>query len=269
MKNSLLIGFGLGLLAIFGAYLVEGGTFSSIIILPALLIVVGGTIATAISANGIQVLKKIYSLIKISMKANPALQVENLMVQIIHLSGIARRDGVLILENKLEEIDNRFVRKLFRLLVDGAEIETLQKVIESEVSQIEERHYANISIFTRMGGYSPTMGIIGTVLGLISTLAAAGSDPKVLIRNIATAFIATFWGIFLANILWLPTADKLKVLHNEEMRIYQLIADAITALGKGDTPSMIQARLLSYFPISEQGIISERVSAKVKEFVTH
>ncbi len=252
MTASILIGFCFGLIAIFSAYMIEGGTLNSLLIIPAILIVLGGSLAASVSGFGINVIKKIVELIVVSQKKSPSFYADELILQFIRFATIARKEGVLVLENRLEELSNPLLRKMFRMLIDGSEIKNINRGLDSEVNQLIERHSTNISIFTKLGGYSPTMGIIGTVLGLISTLAAAGSDPQVLIRNIATAFIATFWGIFLANILWLPIADKLKNLHNEELRLYQVLHDAFNSLGNGETPSLILERLVGYYPISKQ-----------------
>jgi chemotaxis protein MotA len=117
---------------------------------------------------------------------------------------------------------------------------------------METRHMMNINIFSKMGGYAPTMGIIGTVLALILTLGAAGSDPTVLIRNIATAFIATLWGIFSANLIWFPIADRLKQCHLEEKFIMELSLEGAIALTSGEIPSVVKSRLISMLPQKEQ-----------------
>jgi chemotaxis protein MotA len=105
-----------------------------------------------------------------------------------------------------------------------------------------------------MGGYSPTMGIIGTVMGLIATLAAAGGDPNDLIRSIASAFIATLWGVFMANIVWLPIADKLKNIHHEEHLFMDMIVEGVLAIQAGEIPSVIKAKLNSMLPSGEQEV---------------
>ena len=158
------------------------------------------------------------------------------------------------------------MRKLFQVAIDGADPDTIQKVSESEIEYITERHLANINLFNKLGGFSPTMGIIGTVMGLISTLASAGSEPKVLIHHIASAFIATMWGIFMANIVWLPIADKLRNLHTEEIQMLQVMVDGVYSVQLGETPSVIRAKLVGAFPLSQQPRILEehkKLQAKV------
>jgi chemotaxis protein MotA len=117
---------------------------------------------------------------------------------------------------------------------------------------MKERHFSNIAIFSKMGGYAPTMGILGTVMALIMTLAASGSDPDILIRNIASAFIATLWGVFSANLLWLPIADKLKRCHLDEKNMMEISLEGVMALLSGEPPSIVRARLISMLPQKEQ-----------------
>ena len=117
-----------------------------------------------------------------------------------------------------------------KFVLDGTDANSLQSVAYLELKGMQERHYSNIFMFTKMGGYAPTMGIIGTVMGLIMTLANAGMDPNLLIKNIATAFIATLWGVFSANILWLPVGDRLKRCHSEEKNMMEISLEGVLTL---------------------------------------
>ena len=120
---------------------------------------------------------------------------------------------------------------------------------------VGERHNVNINIFNKMGGYSPTMGIIGTVIGLIGTFAAAGGsggESDKLISHIATAFVATLWGIFLANLVFLPIGDRLKNIHLEEEEYMEVIMRGVIAIQEGEAPSIVKAKLYSMLPASKQ-----------------
>jgi len=121
-----------------------------------------------------------------------------------------------------------------------------------EKESILERHEVYAGVLNKMGGYSPTMGIIGTVMGLIVTLANAGEDPAELVRHIATAFIATLWGVFLANLVWLPLADKLKFRSAEEALLLDLITNGIIAIQNGTSPTLIRRNLELMLPPSER-----------------
>lgn len=254
MNISTILGILFGSLAIFGAYVLEGGAFGTLFVVPALIIVFGGTLAAALAGSSVEQILRVPKLFKIAFfpKKYDTLRIIN---QIIYLSTVSRRDGILGLEKHLGEIHHPFLRKLFEAAIDGAAPETLQQTAETDVDFMTERHHANIGLFVKMGGYSPTMGIIGTVMGLISTLASAGSDPNVLIHHIATAFIATMWGIFMANIVWLPIGDKLRQLHNEEISLMRVMFTGVHSLLLGETPNVIRTKLLSTMPLGLQAVL--------------
>lgn len=251
MKASTLFGIILGFAAIFGAFIWEGGTINTLFMLPAMLIVFGGTFAAGIAGTSFKQFSKMPELFKIAIFPKRH-NLQAIAKQIIMFSTIARKDGILALEDQLKKIEHPFMKKLIELSIDGTDPDTMQQIVETEIAHITHRHKQNTNLFTKMGGYSPTMGIIGTVMGLISTLAAAGSDPNVLIHHIASAFIATMWGIFMANVVWLPLSDKLKSLHDEEMQLFQLMLDGVVAIQMGETPTVVRIKIATAFPIDEQ-----------------
>jgi chemotaxis protein MotA len=268
MKASTLLGIILGSVAIFGAFIWEGGSFDSLIMLPAMLIVFGGTLAAGLAGTSMSTMARIPRLLKIAFFPKK-FELDGIILQIVEFSAIARRQGILALEAKLKEVQHPFLRKLFQVAIDGADPESIQKVAENEISYITERHNTNIGLFVKLGGFSPTMGIIGTVMGLISTLAAAGSEPNVLIHHIASAFIATMWGIFMANIVWLPIGDKLRTLHNEEIQLLQIIVEGVYSVQLGEVPSVIRAKLVGAFPLSRQAeILEEHKKIQARIFAT-
>ncbi len=253
---ALLVGF----IAIFGAFVWESGSLESIFLGPALLIVVGGTLAAGLAGTSVEVMARLPKLIWIAIHPKTYNKIE-IIDQMVDFSVFTRKEGLLALERRLDEVKHPYMRRLFLLLIDGTDPQTLQKMAETEVSFMTERHNVNILLFQKLGGYSPTMGIIGTVMGLIATLASAGSDPTVLIQHIATAFIATMWGIILANLLWLPIGDKLRVLHLEEIELMQLILEGTLAIQLGEIPSVVRSKLLATLPLSEQEkYLEERVT---------
>ncbi len=258
MRFSSGIALFFGFIAIFGAFVWESGSIGSIFLGPALLIVIGGTLAAGLAGTSVDIMLRMPKLIYIALYP-PKLDKVELINQFIEFSIYTRKEGLLALDKRINEVKHPFMKRLFSLAIDGTDPETLQKMAETEMYYITERHNANIMLFQKLGGYSPTMGIIGTVMGLIATLASAGSDPTVLIRHIATAFIATMWGIILANLLWLPIGDKLKVLHLEEMQILQMILDGTLAIMVGEIPSVIRSKLISALPLSEQEKYLEQI----------
>ncbi len=257
MKANTLFGIIIGLLAIFGAFLWEGGSFDTLFLLPPMIIVIGGTLAAGLAGHSFEMMARLPKLFYISFTSSSA-DSKKIIEQIVEYSQIARKNGILSIENHLEDMKHPYLRKLFRICIDGADPETLENIVETELYHMNERHMKNINLFNKLGGYSPTMGIIGTVMGLISTLAAAGQEPNVLIRHIASAFIATMWGILLANIVWLPVADKLTNIHKEEMRVIRLMLEGVKSVQLGEVPSVIRAKMLTSLPMSEQQIIEEK-----------
>jgi len=246
-----ILGLVIGILAIFGSFFLEGGTFKALFLVPPLIIVFGGTFAAVIIGFGFDRWAKLFYLVKIAYFP-PKYNLENLINNLVDFSIISRKEGFLTLEKELYRLEYLYPRKLISYVLDGTDSENLQNIALLEIKAMQERHYANISMFTKMGGYAPTMGIIGTVMGLIMTLASAGSDPNSLIHNIASAFIATLWGVFSANILWLPVGDKLKKCHQEEKNMMELSLEGVMALQSGEIPSVLKARLVSLMPQKDQ-----------------
>ncbi len=254
MKASTLIGILFGFLAIFGAFVWEGGTLDALIMLPAMLIVFGGTLAAGLAGSSFADIARLPKLFWLAVNP-PKYEIDKIVKQIIEFSYIARRQGILTLEDKISEMKHPFMQKLFQICIDGSDPETLHSIVQSEIANISLRHNKNIGLFVKLGGYSPTMGIIGTVMGLISTLAAAGSDPNILIHHIASAFIATMWGIFMANIVWLPIGDKLRAMHNEEIQIINIMFEGVYSVQLGETPMVIKQKMIGAFPLQTQKAI--------------
>lgn len=244
-------GLALGVIGVFGSFFWEGGSLAGILVGPAIMIVFVGTFAATMIGTSLKAFLNIYKLLRIVI-VPPVFALEESIQTIVRFSTIARRDGLLALEKELSTVSNSFMRKILRFAIDGTEPDVLRELAETEVQYVSERHVSGAMIFQKMGGYSPTMGIIGTVMGLIATLAAAGSDPEVLIRHIGTAFVATLWGVFMANLVWLPIADKLRHIHNEEYLFMDLIVEGILSIQAGEIPSVIKAKLYSMLPEDEQ-----------------
>ncbi|MGE5479065.1 MAG: motility protein A [Chloroflexota bacterium] len=251
MKSNALIGIIIGLAAIFGAFLLEGGAFEALFLVPPLLIVFGGTFAAGLAGSSLKAFKNIPRVLRVAFGKNDH-NVKEIINQIVIFSIKTRREGILTLENEMRRAKHPYLKRMMQISIDGASSDTLRDIIELEMQHIAERHNENAALFTKMGGYAPTMGIIGTVMGLISTLASAGSDPNVLIHHIASAFIATLWGILSANIIWLPLADRLKTLHRAEMSLISMMLTGVEGILIGETPSVVKARLASVFPLREQ-----------------
>lgn len=253
-KAGSLNGLILGVIAIFGSFLIEGGSLKALFLGPAMLTVFGGTFAAVIIGFGIEKFFLIFRLIKkayLPEQYNARVLVDDF----VDLSIKVRQFGLLSIEKEIDRFEHYFTRKMLRYMLDGSDAESIEIMARAEMRFMQERHLGNIFIFTKMGGYAPTMGIIGTVMGLIMTLANAGNDPTQLIHSIASAFIATLWGVFSANIFWLPIGDKLKQCHIEEKHLMEVSLEGVLALHSGEIPSLIKARMASLLPKSEQDLV--------------
>lgn len=253
MTNKLGAFFGLiiGLFSIFGAFFFEGGSFQALFLFSSILIVFGGTFSAIIIGFGFDRFKNIAPLVQLAYFPTKY-DVDEVIDTFIALSIKARKEGLLSIEKDLNKFSYMFPKKMTKFVLDGTDADSLHSLAQLELRGMQERHYSNIFMFTKMGGYAPTMGIIGTVMGLILALANAGMDPNLLIKNIATAFIATLWGVFSANILWLPVGDRLKRCHLEEKNMMEISLEGVLTLQSGEIPSIMKARLIGMLPQREQ-----------------
>lgn len=253
-QKGSIYGFMIGVLSIFGAFLFEGGSLRALFLGPAMLTVFGGTFAAIIIGFGLEKFFIMFSLIKKAYFPEQY-DIPALIDVFTELAIRGRQNGLLSIERDIERFDHYFTRKMLRFLLDGSDADTIESIARYEMRSMQERHFSNIAIFSKMGGYAPTMGILGTVLGLIMTLANASNDPAQLVHSIASAFIATLWGVFTANIFWLPIGDKLKQCHLEEKRLMEVSLEGVLALHSGEIPSLIKARMASLLSQSEQELV--------------
>ena len=246
MDPSLAIGVVLALVAIVGSVTMEGGNIAAIVLPAPMLLVFGGTIGAAIAGG---VLRDAKSLPKELIRAfksktpSPDLVVETL----VRLAGKARREGLLALESEAAEVDDPFLRKGLQLAIDGTDAEEVAIILSAEVETKRSTDKAAAKLFSDMGGYAPTIGIIGTVLGLVKVLGHLGS-PTELGAEIASAFVATLWGVMSANVFWLPLASRLKRVSQTECEQMELVIEGILAIQAGANPRLIEQKLQSLLP---------------------
>ena len=244
MDKISIFGLALGIVAIVGGQILEGGHVASLAQPTALLIVLGGTMGAvmlqspyAIFVRGIRMVRWVWY--------PPVVDYVQLISQISGWSHIARREGLLALENVMNQLKDDFARKGLQLLVDGAEPERLREVLEVEINTFEEQMKLSARIWEAAGGYSPTIGIMGAVLGLIHVMENL-SDPSKLGAGIAVAFVATIYGVGLANLVFLPMSNKLKAHVNRLIVQREMIVDGLLGIANGDNPRIIESRLQGY-----------------------
>ncbi len=234
----------LGVGAILTAFVLEGGNLTAVTQAPPMILVIGGTFGAATITTSFRTIRNIPRLLWIAFRGKTPVPLETIE-KIVDLSERARREGVLGLEKDLVNIHDPFFKKALQLVVDGTEATMIRQILETEVSYLTERHRSGISLFKALGGFSPTLGIIGTVLGLIHALSST-SDADRMATAIAGAFIATLWGIGMANLCYLPIGDKLRMRHEEEVANLELIIAGMIGIQSGDNPRIIRARLMSF-----------------------
>jgi len=228
--------------ALIVAFVMEGGHLAGLLSPTAAIIVIGGTIGATAVTIPLEILKNTGRLLVIAMGNR-----KNNMIEFINyfnrLSIKARKEGLLALESDMGSADvDPFIRKGISLAVDGTNPELIKSIMDTQIEQISKRHKSQIQIFESAGGYAPTMGILGTVMGLVhvlSNLANAGE----LGAQIATAFLATMYGIGTANLMWLPIAGKLKALNVIEMKEKLMIMEAVLSITSGDNPQVMVQKL--------------------------
>ena len=239
-----LIGIILGFGAIIVGQVLEGGHLITLVNGPAALIVIGGTLGAVLLQTPLPVFFRSLKLF-VWVFLPPRFHFEFMIAKIVNWSEIARHEGLLGLEDFSMKEEDLFARKGLELLVDGCELEKLREILELEIDVKESFDTSCAKVYESMGGFSPTIGIIGAVLGLIHVMGNL-ADPSTLGAGIAVAFVATIYGVGLANLFYIPVSVKLKTLISIEARYREMIIDGLVAIGDGDNPRNIQRKLDGY-----------------------
>jgi chemotaxis protein MotA len=237
---GLIVGFG----GIIGGMLLEGGHLESLFNAPAFFIVFGGTIGAILIQAPMDVFKRALGLAKWVFMP-PAVAMQESIEKIVEWSNIARKEGLLRLEDHIQQEPNPFASKALQLLVDGKEPEEIRHILEMDITIVEETHLQAVTVYEGMGGYAPTIGIIGAVLGLIHVMGNL-ADPSKLGGGIAAAFVATIYGLVLANVFCLPMANKIKSAIKKQTRLSELIIEGVIAIAHGENPRNIESRLQGF-----------------------
>jgi chemotaxis protein MotA len=249
MDPSTVIGIGLALVAILGSMIMEGGNIGSLFLIPPMILVFGGTIGAAIAGTMLTDAKKMPKSMIRALKAKPASAEGNVEI-IVAMAERARREGLLALEGDVAGVEDPFLRRALELAIDGTDADEVAELLGAEVDAKRSSDNAAAKLFHDMGGYSPTIGIIGTVIGLIHVLGSL-TDPSSLGEKIAGAFVATLWGVMSANVFWFPLANRLKKVSEAECEQMELTIEGVLAIQAGSNPRMIAQKLQSMLPNSD------------------
>jgi chemotaxis protein MotA len=238
------IGLAVAALAILGGQLLEGGTVGSLLQFAAFLIVIGGTLGAVMLQSPFPTFVHGMKLVRWILMP-PAADPRGAIARVVEWAHIARKDGMLALEDQLAQVPQGFERNGLQMLVDGFEPEKIREAMDVEITAWEERMRAAAKIWESAGGYAPTIGILGAVLGLIHVMENL-SDPAKLGSGIAVAFVATVYGVGIANLILLPIGNKLKSLIAKEVAQRELFVDGMMGIAHGENPKLIEARLNGY-----------------------
>jgi len=238
--------FGFGMLIT--GYLIEGGSIGALFLLSPAIIVFGGTAGTILVSFNLEDIQRIPIMLKDCFTSRKSSE-DEIIEFLVKLSEVARREGLLSLEENIENSNAKNMNPMIvdgiKLIVDGTDPELVKNMLETKIMVKEHVRKTDISIFEAAGGYSPTMGIIGTVMGLVFVLGNL-SDPSELSKSIAAAFIATLYGVAFANVVYLPLGSKLKQQWKKELAEAEMIVEGVLSIQAGENPGVVRAKLTNF-----------------------
>jgi chemotaxis protein MotA len=245
-----ILGIALSIVAIVGGQYLEGGHLSSIMQFTAFLIVMGGTLGAVmlnypmpIFMKALKSIGMVFGSVHVDMKG--------IISKIVELSNISRKQGLLALEGQIKTVQDPLMAKGVQLVVDGTEPPKIREILEVEVGIFEEEYVLAGKVYESLGGYAPTVGIIGAVLGLIHVMENL-ADPSKLGSGIAVAFVATVYGVGAANLFFLPMGGKIKMKAKELVMGKLMVIEGLIAVAQGENPRMIEEKLSGFLPTSQK-----------------
>lgn len=259
MDLTTLIGlfFGLGMLLL--AFVEEGGAISALLVPTAAMIVFGGTFGAVIVSFTMEDLKKIPYFFKVVF-TEKKIDYGTVLESLVETADKARREGLLSLESQLSTIENQFMARGLQLVIDGTDPDLTRGMLEMEIEAFENGEKLGFEIFMALGGFGPTFGIVGTVMGMVNVLSNL-STPDELGPKIALAFLATLYGIASANLLWIPFGTKVKVKTARDVLLMEMILEGILSIQAGENPRVIREKLMTFLPAESRQAKNEQVNA--------
>jgi chemotaxis protein MotA len=254
MDLATILGLALAFVIIMVVMVMDGGSPAELFAHPqAILLTLGGAFVATLISYPMKSLGLIPKWFILSIKGHKT-QPEATIDILAKMADKARREGLLALEDEAKTIPDEFLKKGVMMVVDGVDPSQVRAIMEIEIHHMQERHAQGINFFSAAGGYGPTMGIIGTVMGLISVLQQL-DNPGTLGKSIAAAFLATLWGILSANVIWLPIAGKLKTNSEEEVAYRFMCLEGILSLQAGENPRIVKEKLTAFLaPKDRSGV---------------
>jgi chemotaxis protein MotA len=252
------LGILLGIFVLVGGMILKGSDPSSLYNPAAILIIFGGTAAALLNAFPLNELKKIPVLFRVIFTETKLVTVRELIPIFTEWTMLARKEGLLALEERSEEVEDLFLKRGLKMVVDGQPQEFIREMMEEEIEAMEDRHELGARIFTQAGTYAPTLGVLGAVVGLVAALGHM-DDVSLLGKAISAAFIATLFGIFSGYVLWHPFANKLKRKSEQEVKIKQIMLEGLLAVQEGIPARLVEEKMLTYLSAKDRVLETERV----------
>lgn len=250
MDKTSIIGIILGFVAIGLGLILKGITLDALINPAAFLIIIFGTIASVLIAFPTRVIKNVPHLFRVLFTENKEDDIGKLINLFTEWAELTRREGILSLENKMDELEDPFLKSGIQLAIDGQNPDFIRDVMMEKIYAMEKRHAEGARVFSQAGTYAPTLGVLGAVVGLIAALGNM-DNMDVLGAAISAAFIATLLGIFTGYVLWHPFANKLKEKSEREAMIKEIMIEGILSITNGEPPTVIKDKLQSYLSSRE------------------
>lgn len=255
MDIFLIIGLVLGAICIVMALILKGASLAMLLNGEVIVIIFGGMIAAVLSSYTMADIKRLPKVMKVLM-SNEEPDLNGTIEKMVELSNIARREGLLALEAPVNELDDPFMKQGLELVVDGAEAEQIRDLMESEVDAMETRHHRMSGLFKTAGATSPTLGVMGAAIGLIGALGNL-SDINKLGPMIASAFVATIFGIFMGYLVMIPFATRLEAKNEEEVLLKTLIIEGVMDIQAGHSAKVIEQKLYAQIPPEKRKVSEE------------
>lgn len=258
MDLATIVGIFLGS-ALVGLAVVLGGSPGAYIDPPSIMIVIGGATAATLTAYPLVRFLQLPKVILKTLFAKPG-DALTLVQQLVELAEVARRDGILALEASVETADDEFLVRGIQMAVDGSDPEVIESIMETELENLMDRHEAGKGLLDAFGRYAPAFGMIGTLIGLVAMLQNM-DDPSKIGAGMAAALLTTLYGALMANLVFLPLADKLAQRSSEEILLRTIVIQGVMSIQAGDNPRNVQSKLMTFVPPTQRIETDDRAAA--------
>jgi chemotaxis protein MotA len=257
MDFATIVGLLVGMFCIMFAIIADGGHFRLFFNVPALLIVVGGTIAAAMIHFSMGQVLNMMAVVKKVMFYKIAKE-QDLIQKMVNYCAISRRDGVLALEAQLPSAGDSFLVRAIQMVIDGQKAEAIEEHLSLEIANLSERHYVGKKILDFMGSGCPAFGMVGTLIGLVQMFSAM-ENPQAIGAGMATALVCTLYGAFVANLFFIPMAGKLGIRSKKETQLREMILEGVLGIVRGDSPTAVRERMQAFVSVRHREDLKPKI----------